>query len=53
MTDEKHKEIIRNNFIEWAKITFPKNSLNHELAGILYLSWIEATRQADERHAIK
>ena len=53
MTDENHKEIIRENFIKWVKITFPKNLLNHELAVILYLSWLEATRQADERHAIK
>ena len=44
--DEEYKKIIRENFIKFIKDVENDN----RIIGAMYLAWLEATRQVDERH---
>lgn len=54
MIDEKYKETIRDNFLNWVKDEVKIEAENHKLeVGLMYIAWLEATRQADIRNSIK
>lgn len=54
MTDEKYIETIRENFLKWAgEDTGLLTEKYKDIIGLMYLAWLEATRQADERNSIK
>ena len=58
--NNEYQELLRTNFENYLEIhghsnssQFENEELRDAILGLMYLSWIEATRQADERHAIK
>lgn len=54
MTDEKYKKIIRDNFLSWAKDDLKIKAEDHKhVVGLMYLAWLEATRQSDTKNSIK
>lgn len=54
MTDEKYIETIRENFLKWAdEDTGLVTEKYKDVIGLMYLAWLEATRQADIRNSIK
>lgn len=54
MIDEKHKEIIRDNFLEWARKELKVNTEEpNDIIGFMYIAWLEATKQAEIRNSIK
>ena len=53
MIDEKHKEIIRENFLNWVKDDLKIITEGHPTVGMMYLAWIEATKQSDTSNSIE
>jgi len=54
MIDEKYKETIRDNFLNWVKDEVKIEAENHKLeVGLMYIAWLEATKQAEIRNSIK
>ena len=44
--DEEYKKMIRENFIKFIKDI----ENDYIIIGLMYLAWLEATKQADERN---
>ena len=54
MTDKEYIETIRENFLKWAdEDTGLVTEKYKDVIGLMYLAWLEATRQADIRNSIK
>lgn len=54
MIDEKYREIIRDNFLEWARKELKVNTEEYnDIIGFMYIAWLEATKQAEIRNSIK
>lgn len=54
MIDEKYKETIRDNFLSWVKDDLKIKAKDHKQAvGLMYIAWLEATRQSDTKNSIK